>query len=112
MRFLLIDDMRNLETVVDMYTNFEHDEYRGTVARTYQDGIDALRNNPPFDFLFLDHDLASYDGEGREKTGYDVVCFLEANSGLVPTKDIICVSSNPVGKQRIKMVVDKLYGRI
>jgi hypothetical protein len=95
MRTLLIDDMRNLPA--------------DKVARSYKDGIDALTNEGPWDLLLLDHDLGSYDEWGREKTGYDIICFLEANPGLKP-KSIRIVSSNPVGRQRMQVVIDKLYG--
>ena len=76
------------------------------IARTFDDGIKALKQEGPFDILYLDHDLGDPD---PNKTGYGVMNFLEANPELLPKK-IICISSNPPGKQRIQMVIDKLYG--
>ena len=91
---LLIDDCRNIAADV--------------ICRTYEEGIEALKHNK-FSVLFLDHDLASFDEGGREKTGYDVLCFLEANPELLP-KRIELVTSNPVGRQNMKVVIEKLYG--
>lgn len=96
MKTLLIDDMRDIKADV--------------IARNYKEGIHALQNSGPFDILYLDHDLASYEGD-REKTGYDVMCFLEANPELKPGK-IMIVSSNPVGRKRMQVVIDKLYGDV
>lgn len=56
--------------------------------------------------LCLDHDL----GNATEKTGYDVICFLEENTHFLP-KEIFLVTSNPVGRQRMQQVIDKLYGQ-
>jgi len=94
MRTLLIDDVRNLEANV--------------IARNYNEGILQLRENGPWDLLLLDHDLASFDTNGREKTGYDVMCFLEKFPVFKP-KEIRCVSDNPVGRQRIETVIKKIY---
>jgi len=94
MRYLLIDDLR--EVGAD-YT-----------ARTYADGIDALRKGG-WDVLYLDHDLGCFDESGREQTGYDIMCWLEANPEFLPGK-IVLVTSNPSGRQKMQQVVDKLYG--
>ena len=94
MKTLLIDDMRNIDVT--------------RVARTFDEGIEALKEGG-WDTLFLDHDLASYDSEGKEKTGYDVMCWLEANPEHLP-KSIKIVSSNPVGRRNMQVVIDKLYG--
>lgn len=89
---LLIDDLRDIKADV--------------IARTYDQGIDALTNQGPFEVLYLDHDLGEADPGA---TGYGIMNFLEANPQFLPGK-IVCVSSNPVGRQRIQMVIDKLYG--
>lgn len=93
---LLIDDER------DIKADF--------IARNYADGITLLRTKGPFKTLYLDHDLASFTEDGLEKTGYDVMCFLEKNLHLVP-KEIICVSANPVGRERIQRVIKSIYRR-
>lgn len=109
MKVLLIDDMRDLENVMPSYSKYK--DFTGITARSYDVGIAELKSNSPFDVLFLDHDLASYDEAGREKTGYDIMCFLEANLELLP-KEIVLVTSNPVGRQRMQAVIDKLYGEV
>lgn len=94
MRYLLIDDCRNIH--VD------------TVARDYNDGITQLEKYGPWDVLYLDHDLASFTEDGEERTGYHIMCWLEANPQYLPGR-IECVSSNPVGRARIDIVIKKLY---
>ena len=92
MRTLLIDDIRNLEADV--------------IARNYTEGIKQLQLNGPWDLLLLDHDLASFVN-GREMTGYDVMCWLEQHLEYLP-KSIQCVSANPVGRNRIELVAKSL----
>lgn len=91
MKILLIDDMRNIKA--------------DRIARTFDDGIKALTNEGPWDLLYLDHDLGD---PAPNKTGYDIMNFLEVNPGLIPGS-IVCVSSNPVGRQKIGVVIEKLY---
>lgn len=94
MHTLLIDDMRNIETT--------------RVARTYDDGIAALQERQ-WDVLYLDHDLGDFSGpNGSERNGYHVVCWLEANPQFLP-KQIVVVSSNPVGRSNIAAVLGKFY---
>jgi len=88
MNVLLIDDIRHVPVATK-------------VARTFQEGIDALQSQK-WDILLLDHDL------GEEKSGYDVMCWLEQNPDHLPG-EIACVSANPVGKARIEQVIRKLY---
>lgn len=109
MRILLIDDMRDIDSQVRKYIA-NVDGWIGHVDRTYDHGIASLKEDGPWDILFLDHDLASFDEGGREKTGYDVICFLEANPEFLPKK-IIIVSANPVGRQKMQTVIDRLYRR-
>lgn len=92
MKTLLIDDLRDIKADV--------------VARTYDEGINALQNLGPFDVLFLDHDLGEADPAA---TGYGIMNFLEANPELLPKK-IVLVTSNPVGRQNMQVVIDRLYG--
>lgn len=102
MKVLLIDDTRaedapNILRKIDL------------IARTYWAGIGALTKFEKWDILLLDHDLNSFDAAtGREYTGYDIMCFLEANQEFLPGK-IEIVSSNPVGRKRMQMVIDQLY---
>lgn len=93
MKTLLIDDLRNIPADI--------------VARNYDAGIEALRDQGPFDLLYLDHDLGDY-AHGVEKTGYDIMLFLEENPQYLP-KEIKLVTSNPVGRRKMQVVIDKLY---
>lgn len=89
---LLIDDIREIDADV--------------VCRTYDAGISALKNLGPFSVLYLDHDLGDED---MGKTGYGIMNFLEANPDLKPD-EVVLVTSNPVGRQRMKVVVERIYG--
>lgn len=95
MRTLLIDDLRSIPATI--------------VTRTYEDGVKALTLGGPFDILYLDHDLG--DEGTPERTGYTIMCFLEANPEYLP-KEIVIVSSNPVGRQKMQVVIDKLYREV
>jgi len=79
-RILLIDDMRS---------NYNE----SVIARSYLEGIKCLQALGSWDKLLLDHDLASFDDDGKEFTGYDILLFLEENPWLAP-KEIEMVSSN------------------
>lgn len=96
---LAIDDVRELG-------------YANVLARTYQDGINALKYLGPWDELYLDHDLGAIESQftdsGIELTGYHICEFLEANPEYRP-KEVFIVSSNPSGRQRMKVVLDKIY---
>lgn len=90
---LLIDDVRTMP--VDK------------IVRTYDEGIQALQENK-WDIVWLDHDLGCFK-DGKEYTGYTILCWLEENPRFLP-KNIRLVTSNPVGRARMQMVIDKLYG--
>lgn len=107
MKVLLIDDIRDIEMVMPNYRSYS--DFTATTVRNFQMGIIALKMHGPFDILFLDHDLASFDENGKEKTGYDIMCFLEENPEYLPG-EISIVSSNPVGRRNMQVVIDKLYG--
>ena len=94
-RKLGIDDERELR-------------FCGVLCRNYWEGINALTNMGPWDVLYLDHDLSSYH-DGCEFTGYDIMCFLEENTHLLPKK-IELVTANPAGRKRMEMIIKKLYG--
>lgn len=104
-RYLLIDDLRPVSVVKDNGKSAFI-----TVARTYADAINALADQPPFDEIYLDHDLGCFGADGREYTGYDVICWLEQNPDKIPKKFTL-VTSNPVGRQRMQQVIDRMQGR-
>lgn len=95
MKTLLIDDLPETKAVK-----------ADVIARTFDEGIEALKTKGPFEVLYLDHDLGEED---PHKTGYGIMCFLEANLKYLPGS-IVCVSRNPSGRQNIELVANKLYG--
>lgn len=103
MKTLLIDDKREIQVT--------------RVARTFHEGIQALMEGG-WDVLYLDHDLADFTGSDlvrrpenkKEWTGYDVLCWLEEFPQYLPAR-IDIVSSNPVGVERMRQVIKKLYQR-
>lgn len=99
MRVLLIDDMRTEDFVLK-----EHFIKVTHVARSFQSGMERIQEGN-WDLIVLDHDLASYDKDGKELTGYDIMKAIEnfADHGiweLVP-KDIYFITSNPVGRENM-----------
>lgn len=106
MRILLIDDLRDLRILAPRYIG--NASYEGRTARTYDEGIQALYDGP-YDLLLLDHDLGDFKN-GKERTGYNIACYLEEHPELLPNKTIV-VSSNPVGKKKIEQVMEKLYAQ-
>jgi len=102
---LLIDDTRdegspNIRMRLDI------------IARNYWAGIECLKMKK-WDLLLLDHDLNSFedpkDGHS-EKTGYHIMLFLEEFPEYLP-KEIILVTSNPVGRVRMQQAIDSLKKR-
>lgn len=57
--------------------------------------------------ISLDHDL------GEQKTGYDIVCFIEklVHKGYIPLPIIHCHSANPVGRARIEQAAKNMIER-
>jgi hypothetical protein len=100
MRNLLIDDMRNPgEGIIPTDC---------VVIRNYWEGLRYLEN-VFIDCLYLDHDLGCF-AEGREFTGYDLLCELERFPlSYIHPKEIKLVTSNPVGRARMEQVIRKLY---
>lgn len=103
MRNLLIDDMRNPgEGIIPTDC---------VVIRNYWDALIWLADNKA-DCLYLDHDLGCF-AEGREFTGYDLLCELErAPLYYTLPSEIKLVTSNPVGRARMEQVIRKLYEEV
>lgn len=78
------------------------------VARNHDEAIKLLSSNE-YDRVSLDHDIASWNDDGREMTGYDIVLWLaerKHNGDYVPPK-IYCHSANPPGKASIEAVITR-----
>lgn len=94
---LFIDDIRDPK-----------DGREWTVARTYQEAVNILVPNLPLiTEVSFDHDLGDPNHDG-----YDVACLIER---MVQEKSLINVpvlhihSKNPVGRQRLKAVIDSIH---
>lgn len=94
MKTLLIDDERSIVYVNNMWKVQITD-----VARTFAEGINTLKQGN-VDTLLLDHDLACFDDDGKELTGYSIMLFLEEHPEYLP-KNIVLVTSNPVGRSKM-----------
>lgn len=60
--------------------------------------------------LSLDHDLALWDNEGREQTGYDVLAWIEgqvALHGLKPPA-LTVHSANPAAHERMQRAIEAI----
>lgn len=77
-------------------------------AKTYEKAIELLKTGN-VTFASLDHDLSTratlglWDGE---KTGYDLLCWMEAND-IWPKDGIVVHSYNPAGRERMFQVLKK-----
>lgn len=101
-KILLIDDLRDVEFVNKTW-NIQITD----VARTYNEGIKSLKKGG-VSTLLLDHDLACFDEQGNELTGYNIMLFLEEHQNYLPDQ-IILVTSNPVGRSRMQTIIEKLF---
>lgn len=94
-----IDDMRSPPANIEQNCD---------IARTYDEAIQMLSNHMYTD-IYLDHDIASYDETGRERTGYDIVLFLvdrKMNNEYVP-KNFHMLTANPVGRKNMEAVISR-----
>lgn len=82
-------------------------------AKTYEEAIDLLKTGE-VTLASLDHDLSVEASCGNpvpdEKTGYDVVCWMEEND-VWPRDGVVVHSMNPVGRARMQQVIDNHYRR-
>lgn len=121
----------------DVRKPWEHGALGFEWAKTYQEAIDLLLTRR-VTFASLDHDLSEGAASGfpylcrqcgerfqrrvadcptckggglidSEKTGYDVVCFLEENPVLWPKDGVVVHSMNPSGALRMRQVIDRHY---
>jgi hypothetical protein len=97
-------------------------------AKNYDEAIAILKTGE-VTFASLDHDIGAckectesgaYVGDMKtaettfynrcphEKSGYDVVCWMEENN-VWPKDGVVVHSMNPVGKQRMMQVINKHY---
>lgn len=87
-----------------------------TWVKTAEDAIELLKKEF-VEEASLDHDLAPEhypfsdvpESQYTQKTGYDVVLWLEQNPEYWPKNGVRVHSMNPVGRQRMQVVVDRHY---
>lgn len=83
-------------------------------ARTAERAIEILMSGE-VTFASLDHDLSAEASTGypqpEEKTGYDVVCWMEEND-VWPRDGVVVHSMNPAGKARMEQVIKRHYGSL
>ena len=96
-RILAIDDMRECKGAT-------------VLARTFEDGLRLVMDgsNGQWDELWIDHDLGCFKN-GREYTGYDILCSLEAIWPVRRVDKIVILSSNASGRLRMQQVIDQLF---
>lgn len=99
-------------------------------AKTYEEAIQLLQIGE-ITFASLDHDLGAcpdctekmlhigdmltpettfFNHCPHEKSGHDVVCWMEENN-IWPIDGCKIHSMNPVGRDRMNQVIEKHYGR-
>jgi hypothetical protein len=79
-------------------------------AKTADEAIRALKTGR-VERASLDHDLSIQRACGFDdasKTGYDVVCWMEAND-VWPIGGVTVHSLNPVGRARMQAAIDRHY---
>lgn len=99
-KLLFVDDVRPLPVYIPKEGTY--------IARTYDQAIEMLTAHQ-FEEVSLDHDIASFDETGRERTGYDIALWLaerKQNGKYVPPV-VRCHSANPVGRANIEAVIKR-----
>jgi len=119
MKILIIDDEKIIEyinTMIKMkfYYNEldkeerdkiflldkENENMHITIATSYEKGLGYLKSDT-YNMLFIDHDL------GEEKTGYDIMNWMQQHYPEVSIPRIIyLISHNPVGKVKMFQVAE------
>ena len=80
-------------------------------AKTYAEAMSALESGT-VEQISLDHDLACFDADGEEKTGYDVAKYIAklAFEGLPHPLKWSVHSANPVGIINIRALLIRYVG--
>jgi hypothetical protein len=96
----------------DVREPWKHGYILSEWVRTYEEAVNMLETGM-ITFASLDHDLSVEAACGQpcsEKTGYDVVCWMELHN-VWPKDGVVVHSMNPVGRARMQQVIDKHYQR-
>ena len=93
----------------DVRPPHEHGRIGWTWVKTADEAIALLQSGTVVE-ASLDHDLGPHATMGetpREKTGYDVVCWMEQN-GVWPRDGVHVHSANPSGAARMRAAIDRM----
>ena len=78
-----------------------------TVVRTVEEAKDYLQQGV-VEVLSLDHDLGTYGDSNEDRTGYEVVKWLEEEVNhrrLIPPAEFKIHSANPVGRANMEAAI-------
>ena len=101
----------------DIREPYKHGFVGAVWAMTAEEAIAALKTGH-ITFASLDHDLTEEQtlggihGEVREdgqKSGYDVVVWLEEHPEFWPRDGVAVHSMNPAGRKRMEQVIERHY---
>lgn len=79
------------------------------IAKNYDEAISKLSTHD-YDEVSLDHDIASFNSDGREMTGYDIALWLANRKialGEYVPPIVRCHSANPPGRSNVQSVIDR-----
>jgi hypothetical protein len=94
---LIIDDLRVLNLPGDV-----------KYVRNLAQAMDALKGDQRWEEIYLDHDLGFMTG--KKEDIWPIVDYFESRMAKNPIKtdQIFIITSNPVGRQRMKLAFDKM----
>ena len=97
---LLVDDEKDAVSLIAMGHIIAEEVETVTTVRNIKGAIAAIEGKT-WDIVYLDHDMGP-------ETGMELLDWLQQNPEHLQHMDIVCVSFNPVGKQRIEAKVKDL----
>lgn len=99
LRRLMIDDEPIMKKLIHKI-----DDEGLDLATTFEEAIEKLSSNPPYDVVYLDYKLPGL------KTGDDVLDFMEENPEKIPDR-IIIISFHPDCMMNARIINSKLIER-
>jgi len=107
-KILFLDDNES------RHAQFEYEHQGDSLFKAYtvQEAINFLKDNSPFDIVYLDHDLGpvvttsnSIFPASTEDTGYEVARYISIMSDKLRPKEVIVHSWNPAGAARMRDIL-------
>lgn len=100
MRIFILED--NKERIEQFMQNLEgHDV---TISKDPKEAIDIIKNQEPFDYICLDHDMGNVFEQPGEGTGYELAAWLAKHPEKKPRK-LLIHSMNNVGAAAMMRVL-------